>query len=702
MVWKNTFEKYLGQWSNNFQNGLGIHIWYEHKGEQKYFRNRYVGEWKNGCRNGYGVFFYANGGKYEGMWENNIKNGFGIFTSHDGSQTIGKFVNDRHDNNMTNSIPGANSSKTSTLNGTGTKLGKNFKKNVPKTQILQAVIEDEENEGQAISNPKAESLNKNENTESGSKLKNDITINSLNIVDSKTIISNINHKMMELNPFKTLLDLSDIIEIDPDLESSMIDTQNLLLRHLSEMKNWYKYYLNNREIQTNDLNDSRHHSQNKMNKITDPKEKDNLHDLLNKEHQNDPVIDNNDFGYALEMKDFWKFMKESNILSSDFTISGFNRFFFRGPKNYIEMFQYPEEHRIYSQEFYDYIYQLVEKSKDDFMFKYRDKMKSSASVFSGPQDLINNSLKPSDSENKIDIHYKKNCILLRQFYEAIVRIAYLKYYSTGETLNNKIKYLIETIKTNPNFKKAGKRPNMTHTNDSSTNSTIVILDLKPKIYESNFEHFSKTYDKQLKAIFNNLFLKSSNCYKKFDKTISNRFFFESIVKRSNLICNLVDKYKLYEFLTIYHKDKVIIKEDNRTSAELNRSIENVLNNEAIFYEISELIYLCARFYLLQNSIPDKIDHYNQAINHFLEVSITADLVYVSNDKYIFNLPKLKNHKIIDSIIEAKKQKKLEEERIIIQKKKLDNERNWMIIEDFDILPPKDDDEDSNLSDESNL
>ena len=142
--------------------------------------------------------------------------------------------------------------------------------------------------------------------------------------------------------------------------------------------------------------------------------------------------------------------------------------------------------------------------------------------------------------------------------------------------------------------------------------------------------------------------------------------------------------------------------DNRTSAELNRSIENVLNNEAIFYEISELIYLCARFYLLQNSIPDKIDHYNQAINHFLEVSITADLVYVSNDKYIFNLPKLKNHKIIDSIIEAKKQKKLEEERIIIQKKKLDNERNWMIIEDFDILPPKDDDEDSNLSDESNL
>ena len=172
-------------------------------------------------------------------------------------------------------------------------------------------------------------MNKNENTESVTKIKNDQTQNSLNVVDSKTILNNINNKMMELNPFKSLLDLNDISEIDPDLESSMIDTQNLLLRHLSEMKYWYKYYLNNRETTQSDLNDSRNHAH----KIIKIQEKDSILDVINKDHFNDPVIDNNDFGYAMEMKDFWKFLKESNILSSDFTIAGFNRFFFRGPKN---------------------------------------------------------------------------------------------------------------------------------------------------------------------------------------------------------------------------------------------------------------------------------------------------------------------------------------------------------------------------------
>ena len=80
LVWFDSYEKYLGQWNNDLQNGYGVHIWYESKGEQKYLRNRYVGEWCNGKRNGYGVFFYSNGGKYEGMWCDDYKDGFGVFT----------------------------------------------------------------------------------------------------------------------------------------------------------------------------------------------------------------------------------------------------------------------------------------------------------------------------------------------------------------------------------------------------------------------------------------------------------------------------------------------------------------------------------------------------------------------------------------------------------------------------------------------
>ncbi len=95
MVWYDTAEKYIGQWSENLQNGFGVHIWYEPKGELKYLRNRYVGEWFNGKRNGYGVFFYSNGGKYEGMWADDYKDGFGVLTFQNGSQYIGKFQNDR-------------------------------------------------------------------------------------------------------------------------------------------------------------------------------------------------------------------------------------------------------------------------------------------------------------------------------------------------------------------------------------------------------------------------------------------------------------------------------------------------------------------------------------------------------------------------------------------------------------------------------
>ena len=50
MHWLSAKEKYYGSWDNNLQNGFGVHIWLENKGEGKLLRNRYEGEWKNGQR----------------------------------------------------------------------------------------------------------------------------------------------------------------------------------------------------------------------------------------------------------------------------------------------------------------------------------------------------------------------------------------------------------------------------------------------------------------------------------------------------------------------------------------------------------------------------------------------------------------------------------------------------------------------------
>ena len=104
MIWYNENKKYTGHWENNLQNGYGIQIWFEGKGEHKYLFNRYIGEWKNGKRNGYGIFYYSNGSKYEGTWKDDSKDGFGIFTFHEGKKFIGLFKDDIFCGNIQNQI----------------------------------------------------------------------------------------------------------------------------------------------------------------------------------------------------------------------------------------------------------------------------------------------------------------------------------------------------------------------------------------------------------------------------------------------------------------------------------------------------------------------------------------------------------------------------------------------------------------------
>ena len=95
MYWLNTKEKYYGSWDDNRQNGIGVHIWLEPKGEGKYLRNRYDGEWDAGQRHGQGTFYYANGAKYEGSWNRNQKDGYALFTDDTGKETFAIFKDDK-------------------------------------------------------------------------------------------------------------------------------------------------------------------------------------------------------------------------------------------------------------------------------------------------------------------------------------------------------------------------------------------------------------------------------------------------------------------------------------------------------------------------------------------------------------------------------------------------------------------------------
>ena len=95
MHWISTKEKYYGSFDDNRQNGEGVHIWLEPKGEGKYLRNRYEGEWDAGQRHGYGVFYYANGAKYEGSWNRNLKDGYAFFIDETGKESFSTFKDDK-------------------------------------------------------------------------------------------------------------------------------------------------------------------------------------------------------------------------------------------------------------------------------------------------------------------------------------------------------------------------------------------------------------------------------------------------------------------------------------------------------------------------------------------------------------------------------------------------------------------------------
>ena len=59
---------------------------------------------------------------------------------------------------------------------------------------------------------------------------------------TKFVATNRGKKEVEQNPFKTLIDISDLIEFESNPGDVQKEVQNILLRNNSDLKNWYKIY----------------------------------------------------------------------------------------------------------------------------------------------------------------------------------------------------------------------------------------------------------------------------------------------------------------------------------------------------------------------------------------------------------------------------------------------------------------------------
>lgn len=708
-VWTETNEKYCGGWLDNSQNGIGMQIWYEPKGELKLLRNRYIGEWKKGKRNGYGVFFYANGSKYEGYWENDEKKGFGIFSFLDRTQAIGIFNKDKIvtpiniDKPPNASIP--LSPQSSSTRNNSSLVNENLQGN-GKTKKINKNLKDNE------------TMNSNNNTS-----------NQTNSIEEKKkkIIKNLTTK-------KIFIDISDLLLLSPNLSSSLKEIDNLLLRNISDITHWYHLSINrdyvkeidyasiitnenvtktlaNPQVTTNNLNN-------------DEGKKDNLTQQL------ENSIGNNDYSFCMELKDLWKFLRDyTGIVNYDFTIAEVDRYFYLGARNYYEMFFFKEDmislspykDSSYSDdEIYQYMYNILLKEKYDFDCKY--------SAYSN--NLIEY---PEQSNNFIsntkNIHHRRNIVLLKHFYEILIRIAFFKTINEDkeEVTQNKEKKEVsieENFKSlllyiKPIMRLKRKSVNYSKPEASSVSSHSALGDVKFKNIETLFESFMILYECPLVKLFNDIYSLSSTVINETDKTITYLFLykkilskvknevFNSMIKKKSSFCEIILSIPSKAPINLNTSNLSSLKrssifssrEENTTTKKITKlfclkqeeqwkKYLKVMDSEMICHEFCELIfYLCRKFFILTTSKEENYNEVIELIKTVVEQSQIESHIRQQQKKgrRCYWYPKLKAHYKIEEN-ERKRKREIEERmRIEKEKERYILERNKFKSEDINIF-----------------
>ena len=102
--------------------------------------------------------------------------------------------------------------------------------------------------------------------------------------------------------------------------------------------------VNSSHVSIKDVKDT--HSERKIN--LKHERGDNQSNELKEKNKTTPVdklegIYSNDLSFGMELKDLWKFLRESNVLCVDFSLAQFNRLFFNGNKKLSLSNTFPSE-----------------------------------------------------------------------------------------------------------------------------------------------------------------------------------------------------------------------------------------------------------------------------------------------------------------------------------------------------------------------
>ena len=293
-------------------------------------------------------------------------------------------------------------------------------------------------------------------------------------------------------------------------------------------------------------------------------------------------------------------------------------------------------------------------------------------------------------------------------------------------------------------------------------TSILMLDPKLKNFDSIFDKFMSEYNSTLHHIFEELYESSCDNEKAFnpnDKTLTYRFFYDNIISNSEPLSKIFeDKLEYIDIISMYLKDKKVNSYNYNsvsklyTESEIMEYVDNLLDNEMIFFEFCELIFFISRKYFIfyginkeeeMNTInTNNNNNYNtktistrtrrnknlitgrklssiesdgekenndiKTINEIKEdkeidkYKIIIDLVIKEKDKLLkrdkyseineYSYPNLKTHQMIKKHIEEEIQRKIEEERKEKERQRFTHERELFKEEDINVYIEEDEKE----------
>jgi hypothetical protein len=346
--------------------------------------------------------------------------------------------------------------------------------------------------------------------------------------------------------------LVDIISEEPYIKNSAKELDNLLLRNLSLITHLYMVACGKEDIKSIDVGLSTSKSLASdgksffskqlqgMKKDTDSsryKGDDQQMPLINEE-QKEKIIEldnvyNNDVYFCLDFKYFWKLIRESGILTPQVSLAVIDRLYFRNSENQIEMYYIPEllekknKNREEFERIYDFLYQKIQKSKTSFDNKYKSQIDQNSILLYGEvrKDDAKEYIPKEKIKDDFNFHEEKNIILLRYFYEFLIRVAYIRFNDDPQLpIENRVKMLFDILK---NYFKGKRKTSL----DMSINAAILI-DPKLRYFDSILDQFISNHYPILNSLFTEFY--KYNCtvnkpFRSYDMTITHDFFYKNII-----------------------------------------------------------------------------------------------------------------------------------------------------------------------------